>query len=91
MMLRMDLLRAVPVQQMLGFACYQDKPKTKKNTHTDLSMTENYQKTDIPVGAMNKQEIPVRRICSTCDEIVEDPRVHLTVVDCPLDREHCQE
>jgi len=54
-------------------------------------MTENYQKTDIPVGAMNKQEIPDRRICSTCDEIVEDPRVHLTVVDCPLDREHCQE
>lgn len=45
MMLRMDLLRAVPVQQMLGFARYQDKPKTKKNTHTDLSMTENYHKT----------------------------------------------
>jgi hypothetical protein len=66
-------------------------PRPKTNTHTGLSMTENYQKTDIPVGAMNKQEIPVRRICSTCDEIVEDPQVHLTVVDCPLDREHCQE
>ena len=58
---------------------------------TACPMTENYQKTDIALGAMNKQEIPDRRICSTCAEIVEDPCVHLTVVDCPLDREHCQE
>jgi hypothetical protein len=84
----MMLLRAVPVQQMR----FRPLPRqTQDQKHTGLSMTENYQKTDIPVGAMNKQEIPVRRICSTCDEIVEDPQVHLTVVDCPLDREHCQE
>jgi len=27
---------AVPVQQMLGFARYQDKPKTKNKYHTGL-------------------------------------------------------
>lgn len=90
MMLRMDLLRPSRCNKC-SVSPLPRQTQDQNKYHTGLSMTENYQKTDIPVGAMNKQEIPDRRICSSCDEIVEDPRVHLTVVDCPLDREHCQE